>query len=104
MDFLSPMHRKLRVGLVANTYDQKEGLLAGGHVHLIEVARRWSEFDIIVFAPEVARRGFKEALPEAEFVAMPSCDEVTQSRAVLFFYRSVASLSSVSSLRQCDVL
>jgi glycosyltransferase involved in cell wall biosynthesis len=98
------MHTKLRVGLVANTYDKKEGLLAGGHVHLIEVARRWNDFEITVFAPEPARRGFREALPDAGFIAMPSCDSLTQSRAVLFFYRTIASLTAWRSLKRCDVL
>jgi glycosyltransferase involved in cell wall biosynthesis len=98
-------HRSaLHVGIIANSYDPIVGSRAGGHVHLVEVAKRWHRFRLTVFAPESARGEFAAQLSSAEFVALPSCDERASGRAALFLYRSIASIIKVNDLRKCDVL
>lgn len=63
--------KKWRVGILVNSYRRSTGLAAGGHVHFIEVARRWSDVDVTLFAPEEAREDLLAALPQARFVAIP---------------------------------
>ncbi len=58
--------------MLANTYQERVGVLAGGHIHLIEVIRCWQDVEVTIFAPESAREGFCRALPEVRFVSMPS--------------------------------
>ncbi len=64
--------RPRRIGVLANTYQERVGVLAGGHIHLIEVIRCWQDVEVTIFAPESAREGFCRALPDVRFVSMPS--------------------------------
>jgi|GEM_PF-2660325 len=77
--------------------------MAGGLVHLIEVARRWEHFDLTVFGPSNARAVFEKALPAARFVALPSCGLI-RSRAVVFLLRAALAPFALLKLRTCDVL
>jgi glycosyltransferase involved in cell wall biosynthesis len=96
--------RRLRVGLLANTFDDVFGAVAGGHVHFIEVAKRWSDYDLMVFAPELARDVIARELPRAVFVPMPSGQRFLRTRVVRNLYRTVASVRQRRLLRTCDVV
>ncbi len=60
-----------RVGILVTSYSREIGLAAGGHVHFIEVAKRWSGVELNVFAPQEAEEELREALPSARFIAIP---------------------------------
>jgi glycosyltransferase involved in cell wall biosynthesis len=94
-------HSKLRVGVVFNSF---EPVLGGGHLHLVEVAKRWQQFDVTIFGPEIARAALARDLPGRPFVALPSCESRTNSRLLIFLYRSIASVFARHELRKCDVL
>src|SRR5579883_1698355 len=98
------MRERLRVGIIANSYDPVFGDRAGGHVHMIQVAKRWKNFDLVVFAPETARRVFARDLPGAQFAALPSCEAITTNKLAVFLYRSLAWAAASKTLRNCDVL
>lgn len=93
----------MRVGVIANTMDSVFGIAAGGHVHFLEVAKRWSELEITVFAPEAGRRLVTQSLPGATFVALPTW-AVLRNRQLSNLYRSLCSLVAWRELRRCDVL
>ncbi len=93
-----------RIAIIANSFDPVFGERAGGHVHLVEVAKRWQDFDLVVFAPEQARAVFERDLPTAEFVPVPSCDSLTNSKAAIFLYRSVAAAGVAPKVRSCDAI
>jgi GT2 family glycosyltransferase/glycosyltransferase involved in cell wall biosynthesis len=95
--------RKPRIGILANTYEASTGIRAGGHVHFIEVAKRWQGVDTIVFAPNEARADIARELPLAEFVSMPAL-KAGSPKATDFLYRAIASPLRLRQLRQCDAL
>ena len=95
--------RTARVGVLANIFEPGAGILAGGHLHFVEVVKRWKDVNITVFAPEMARDGFMAALPHASFVPLPSLASFRGGKALDFFYRSFAALSRIRQLRRCDV-
>jgi glycosyltransferase involved in cell wall biosynthesis len=95
--------RRRRVGVVLTTFEGDYDAMAGGYIHFFEAAKRWRDFDLVVFAPELARRHFAHELPDADFVAIPSCDGITRNRAILFVYRMLAgSLTLPRRLRNLD--
>ncbi len=65
------MPPKKRIGILVNSYRSNVGLAAGGHVHFIEVAKRWSDVDVTIFAPKDAETDIRAVLPSARFVAIP---------------------------------
>jgi glycosyltransferase involved in cell wall biosynthesis len=93
--------RKPVIGVLANIYEADAGIRAGGHLHFIQVVKRWTEFDIVLFAPEIARRDFAKALPQARFVAMPALPPASP-KFLDFLYRSVLSVIQLRDLRSCD--
>ncbi len=95
--------RKPIIGVLANIYEADAGIRAGGHLHFIEVVKRWTNVDIMVFAPEIARRDLVVALPEAQFVAMPALPP-SASKALDFLYRSLFAVLRFRELRRCDAL
>ncbi len=60
-----------RVGILVTSYSREIGLAAGGHVHFIEVAKRWHDVELNVFAPREAEDELRKALPAARFIAIP---------------------------------
>jgi glycosyltransferase involved in cell wall biosynthesis len=100
----APARLLLKVGILANTFESEFGSLAGGHVHFIEVAKRWTDVDVAVFAPEIARGTIERELPRATFVAMPSGDGKIRNRQLRNLYRTLAGLRRRHVLRKCDVL
>jgi glycosyltransferase involved in cell wall biosynthesis len=100
----APQAGPLRVGLIANTFDNLFGAVAGGHVHFIEVAKRWPDFDVTVFAPELARTIISRELPNASFVAMPSGGRFIRYSLLRNLYRTITAVRRISVLRSCDVV
>jgi glycosyltransferase involved in cell wall biosynthesis len=100
----APSGGRLRVGLLANTFDDIFGAVAGGHVHFIEVAKRWPQYDLVVFAPELARDVIARELPRAVFVPMPTGQRFLRTRLLRNLYRTIASVRARSVLRSCDVV
>ena len=97
------LSRKPVIGVLANIYEANAGIRAGGHLHFIEVVKRWTNCDIVLFAPEMAREEFAVALPRARFVAMPALPPAS-SKALDFMYRSLCSVVRLRELRRCDAL
>ncbi len=95
---------QLRVGLLANTFDNLFGIVAGGHVHFIEVAKRWPDCDVTVFAPESARAIITRELPRARFVSMPSGERFIKPRLFRNLYRTVACVRRINAIRGCDIV
>jgi glycosyltransferase involved in cell wall biosynthesis len=95
--------RKPIVGVLANIYEASAGIQAGGHLHFIEVVKRWVGVEIVVFAPEIARRKIAVALPNARFVSMPALAPKSP-KALDFLYRSLASIRRVRELKRCDAM
>ena len=93
-----------RVAILANTFEPVFGGTAGGHIHFIEVVRRWPNVEIVVFAPEEARATMSRELPKAKFVAMPSSDLHTNIPQVRNLVRVVLGLTRLSEIRRCDVV
>jgi len=60
-----------QIGIIVNSYRASVGLEAGGNIHFIEVAKRWHDVDIVLFAPAEGREDLLAALPSARFVAIP---------------------------------
>jgi glycosyltransferase involved in cell wall biosynthesis len=97
--------RRRKVGILVTTYEDAYDGMAGGYIHFFEVARRWRDFDLVFYAPEMARKRVAKELPDAEFVAIPSCDGVTKSPALLFGYRMLmASLTLPGRMRKLDAI
>jgi glycosyltransferase involved in cell wall biosynthesis len=96
--------RRPKIGVLANTLEGAAGVNAGGTVHFVEVVRRWSWADIVLFAPESAREALTKRVPDATFVSMPSWDGALRNRALLFLYRSFFGFGRWKSLRACDAL
>jgi glycosyltransferase involved in cell wall biosynthesis len=94
----------LRAGILANTFETVFGQAAGGHVHFIEVAKRWADVDLTVFAPVEARETIARELPRAHFVTMPSSDFGTRSPQIRNLSRVVLGVLRRRELRACDVL
>jgi len=92
------------LGLIANTIDPTFGHLAGGHTHFLEVAKRLEEFSLTVFAPAFARPFIQERLPQARFVAMPSCAQFSANTPLLFASALLTWPIRWSQLRSCRVL
>ncbi len=98
------VRRRLKTGVVINTFENESGM-AGGFVHIFESIKRWHDFDVIIFAPEIARTQIAKELPEAEFVPILSPDRWTRNLAILFATRIVTALCTiVRRLRRCDVV
>jgi glycosyltransferase involved in cell wall biosynthesis len=93
----------MRIGILANTYRSAVGLTTGGSVHFIEVARRWGDDELTVFAPEAARPELSIALPRARFVAMPEVAGIKNWRLAAFA-RAFAGLRMRNELRKMDAL
>jgi len=94
----------IHVGVIANTFESVFGAKAGGHVHFIEVAKRWLDFKITVFGPEIARSTIARELPKATFVAMPSNEGAIRNKQLRNLYRTGLSVLRRKELRRCDVL
>jgi len=62
---------KEKVGILVGTFEPQVGIAAGGHVHFIEVARRWTDVALTIFAPASARLPVSAELPHARFVEIP---------------------------------
>jgi glycosyltransferase involved in cell wall biosynthesis len=93
-----------RVGVVINSYE-RYGAAAGGIVHVLESAKRWSGIEVTVFAPEIARPVVLGALPQAAFVAIPSPDAWTENKAIVFVARIFGALATiVPALRRQDAV
>jgi len=60
-----------RIGIVANSFTSGRGDLSGGFIHALSVAAQWPNVDVVVFAPEEARRAVHATLPAAHFVSAP---------------------------------
>lgn len=96
--------KRLRIGLVANCYDNEIGFQAGGNVHFWEVAKRWDDkADLVIFAPESARADFTKDV-RAEFVAMPTLFNRSRPRMAVFLYRTIMAFARRAELRECDVV
>jgi len=95
--------RDVRVGLLVNTFDLLFGEKAGGHVHFLEVAKRWGDLDVWIFAPEFARATIERELPRATFVALPA-GRWLQNFQLRNLWRTIASVTRIRELRSCDVL
>ena len=93
----------MRVGLLVNTFDLLFGEKAGGHVHFLEVAKRWRDLDVWIFAPEFARATIERELPGATFVAMPA-GRWLRNFQLRNLWRTIASITRVRELRSCDIL
>jgi glycosyltransferase involved in cell wall biosynthesis len=96
--------RRPRIGVLANTLESAAGAEAGGHVHFLEVVRRWAWADIVIFAPANDREALLRRVPGAAFVAMPSWDHVLKSKAPLFLFRAIFGIFRCRELRACDAL
>jgi glycosyltransferase involved in cell wall biosynthesis len=97
--------KRRRVGVILTTFEGDYDAMAGGYIHFFEAAKRWRDFDLVLFAPEMARTYTAQELPEAEFVAIPSCDGLTRNRAILFGYRMLAaSFALPGRLRKLDAI
>jgi len=94
--------RRLRIGVLANTYEPGAGILAGGHLHFIEVVKRWRDVDVVLFAPAPARRPLLGALPDAQFVEMPSVEAKGIGKAVRFLLASALAPLRYRELRGVD--
>jgi glycosyltransferase involved in cell wall biosynthesis len=94
----------VKIGILANTFESEFGGLAGGHVHFIEVAKRWKNVDVCVFGPEIARATIARELPAATFVAMPAGDGTIGNKQLRNLYRTLAGLARRRELRACDAL
>ena len=96
--------RRPKIGVLANTYEPDAGIWAGGHLHFVQVVKRWQGVDVVIFAPEIARRDLCAALPQCRFVALPSLPgKPPKAIDFLFFERSHRSFEW-RQLRQCDAL
>jgi glycosyltransferase involved in cell wall biosynthesis len=94
----------MRVGLLANTFESSIGSVAGGHVHFLEVAKRWPEIDVVVFAPELARGTIVSQLPRATFVSMPSADAFVGNKQIRYLLRTLLALGRREAIRSCDAV
>jgi glycosyltransferase involved in cell wall biosynthesis len=94
----------MRIAIIANSYDPSFGALAGGHVHFLQVARRWTSEQITIFAPEPMRLPYMEALPQADFVATPSFHHVVRNVRLDALLKAICSFASVRRLREHDVI
>jgi glycosyltransferase involved in cell wall biosynthesis len=90
------------IGILANIFEPGAGILAGGHLHFIEVVKRWRNVNLVVFAPEIARADIGAALPQATFVPLPSPNYLHRAKALMFLYRSFAAIKQLRALRRCD--
>jgi glycosyltransferase involved in cell wall biosynthesis len=95
--------RRPTIGVLANIYEADAGIRAGGHLHFIEVVKRWTDVDIVLFAPEIARADLAAALPHARFVAMPALP-YGAPKVFDFLFRSIFSFRRRRELRRCDAL
>ena len=94
--------RPLRIGVLANTYQDRVGVLAGGHIYLIEVIRGWRDVDVTIFGPESARNEFCRFLPDIRYVSMPSFGSLPWQLDQLL--RAPAGAFELAELREMDAL
>ena len=94
----------MRVAIIANSYDPAFGATAGGHIHFLEVARRWVDADITIFAPRAMRDAFLAAVPRAQFIAMPSFDRFTKNVRLDALLKALFSFTRARSIRRNDVV
>jgi glycosyltransferase involved in cell wall biosynthesis len=93
----------VRIAIVMNTYESRAE--SGGFVHLFQGAKRWRDMELTVFAPELARSRVSRELPEARFVAIPSCETVIANRAAVYLFRTLAAASLLPKrLRSFDAI
>ncbi len=93
-----------RIGVLANTFEPVFGEKAGGHVHFIEVVKRWRNVDVVIFAPEEARSTMSRELPQTRFVPMPSTDLRTNVAQIRNLFRALLGLTKISEMRRCDAI
>jgi glycosyltransferase involved in cell wall biosynthesis len=92
----------LRVGIIANTYDPDDHY-AGGFVHLLESASRWSGVELTVLAPTCVRPLFEGRMRVARYLAAP--DLLQLGRAAKWLLRGLLTLRAGARLRSsCDVV
>ncbi len=96
------MPAKKRIGVLVNSYRSNVGLAAGGHVHFIEVAKRWRDIDVTVFAPKDAEEEIRTVLPAARFVAIPEFK--TSHWRLDQLVRTFGGLKLRSELRSMDAI
>jgi glycosyltransferase involved in cell wall biosynthesis len=81
--------KRLRVAIVINTYENRAE--SGGFVHLFQTAKRWRDIELTVFGPETARSRVHTEVPGASFSAIPSCENLTGNRAIVYAFRMLAA-------------
>ncbi len=91
-----------RIGILVNSYRSNIGLAAGGHVHFVEVAKRWRDVDVTIFAPQDAEAEILAVLPQARFVAIPEFRTVHWRLDQLV--RMFGGLKLRSELRSMDAI
>jgi glycosyltransferase involved in cell wall biosynthesis len=101
---MTAANRRRKVGVICTTFDDDYDGMAGGYIHFFEAAKRWHDFDLVFFAPEMARKRVARELPGAEFVAIHTNDAI-KNRALLFGYRTIAaSIALPGQLRRLDAI
>jgi glycosyltransferase involved in cell wall biosynthesis len=93
-----------RVGIVANTIDAEFGLLTGGNLHFMEVAKRMRDFDVVIFAPSFVAAEIRPLVPNATVVVLPSARRFTARKIPLFAASLVTWIAEWRALRACDVV
>jgi glycosyltransferase involved in cell wall biosynthesis len=96
------MHKKLRLAILANTFDPIFGENAGGVVHALQVFARWEGVEITFYGPSIARDAFLQSVPDSHFVPSPSLS--TRSEKFNQLSRAVLSLRIRAELRSYDAL
>jgi glycosyltransferase involved in cell wall biosynthesis len=96
--------RRRRVGVICTTFDDDYDGMSGGYIHFFEAAKRWQDFDLVFYAPEMARSRIARELPNAAFVPIPTRESL-KNRALLFSYRMIAaSIALPGQLRELDAM
>ena len=99
-------NRGLRIGILANSMLQSEGFYAGGNVHTLEVAERWSDAgnEVVFFAPPFAEGMLRRRFPHLRVVVMPDLPARFGGRVVRFLFRAAAACTRRHELSACDAL
>ncbi|MBV8149724.1 MAG: glycosyltransferase family 4 protein [Candidatus Eremiobacteraeota bacterium] len=86
-----------------NTYEKRAE--SGGFVHLFQTAKRWRGVELTIFGPEAARSRVCSELPSAHFSAIPSCENLTGNRAVVYAFRALSAAAMLPKrLRRFDAI
>jgi len=92
----------MRVGIIANSLDTGNPDRAGGFVHVVETAKRWTGVEIVVMGPRSAEAAFRRHLSIEHYIAVRDWGESISASSMIF--RSAEALARVRELRRkCDV-